>query len=278
MTAFDQVQSCVFISCPCLVCRYYGDFRITATTTALLTEVPLAGLLSPYLVRRRRSFVMNPLNIYIVQTLNAQPSQQNTLVVLMTVPWSFKLIYGFLSDVFPICGLRRKPYLAFGYLLSSACYLSLAVMPQASLDTSEMRSGVCCCFLLPASAAEVPGGGRSCRLVGVARRARSLRRTGGIRCFVVRLLYRSLTAIPPFTRMQVTIQTLSGVLFLATMGQIMGDVMADTLVSGWPRLVLASLAATRWWQCDSNQCHSFFQASGKLLSTLRQGPAGPPCV
>ena len=30
---------------------------------------------------------------------------------------------------------------------------------------------------------------------------------------------------------QVGIQALSGVLFLATMGQIMGDVMADTLVS-----------------------------------------------
>lgn len=29
---------------------------------------------------------------------------------------------------------------------------------------------------------------------------------------------------------QVTIQSLSGLLFLATMGQIMGDVMADTLV------------------------------------------------
>ncbi|CAM9718285.1 unnamed protein product [Ectocarpus sp. 6 AP-2014] len=76
----------------------------------------------------------------------------------MTVPWSFKLIYGFVSDVCPIRGLRRKPYLAFGYLLSSFCYLVLA-----------------------------------------------------------------LTA-------EVTIQSLSGLLFLATMGQIMGDVMADTLV------------------------------------------------
>lgn len=76
------------------------------------------------------SFVANPLNIYIVQTLNAQPSQQNTLVVLMTAPWSFKLIYGFLSDVCPIGGLRRKPYLAFGYLLSSLCYLVLALTAE----------------------------------------------------------------------------------------------------------------------------------------------------
>lgn len=73
---------------------------------------------------------MNPLNIYIVRGLNAQPSQQNTLVVLMTVPWSFKLVYGFLSDVCPIGGLRRKPYLAFGYLLSSLCYLALVLTPE----------------------------------------------------------------------------------------------------------------------------------------------------
>lgn len=35
----------------------------------------------------------------------------------------------------------------------------------------------------------------------------------------------------PCRAVQVTIQSLSGLLFLATMGQIMGDVMADTLVS-----------------------------------------------
>ena len=68
----------------------------------------------------------------MVQTLNAQPSQQNTLVVLMAIPWSFKLVYGFLSDVCPIGGLRRKPYLVAGHLLSSLCYLALAFTPQVS--------------------------------------------------------------------------------------------------------------------------------------------------
>ncbi|CAM9636222.1 unnamed protein product, partial [Hapterophycus canaliculatus] len=125
---------------------------------SLTSRLNVAIPISYFCIGFLGSFVMNPLNIYIVQSLNAQPSQQNTLVVLMTLPWSFKLVYGFVSDVYPIFGLRRKPYLACGYLLSSVCYLALAVSPQ------------------------------------------------------------------------VTIQTLSGVLFLATMGQIMGDVMADTLV------------------------------------------------
>lgn len=76
------------------------------------------------------SFMINPLNIYMIQSLNAQPSQQNTLVILMTIPWSFKLVYGFFSDVFPIGGLRRKPYLVAGYSVSSFCYLLLALTPQ----------------------------------------------------------------------------------------------------------------------------------------------------
>lgn len=76
------------------------------------------------------SFVINPLNIFMVQGLNAQPSQLNTRIILMTVPWSFKLVYGFLSDVFPIGGLRRKPYLIIGYMVSSLCYLELALKPE----------------------------------------------------------------------------------------------------------------------------------------------------
>lgn len=82
---------------------------------------------------RGPSFVINPLNIYMVQTLDAQPSQQNTLSILMTVPWSFKLVYGFLSDVLPIGGLRRKPYLILGYFTSSLCYVALALTPQVCL-------------------------------------------------------------------------------------------------------------------------------------------------
>lgn len=93
---------------------------------------PPPRLLARSLVRSlpSPSFVMNPLNIYIVRKLDAQPPQQNTLMILMTVPWCFKLVYGFLSDICPIGGLRRKPYLAFGYLLSSLCYFGLVLTPE----------------------------------------------------------------------------------------------------------------------------------------------------
>ena len=36
---------------------------------------------------------------------------------LISLPWSFKIVYGLITDNVPICYLKRKPYLIFfGYL------------------------------------------------------------------------------------------------------------------------------------------------------------------
>lgn len=32
---------------------------------------------------------------------------------LITLPWSFKVVYGIITDNVPIFGLKRKPYLVF---------------------------------------------------------------------------------------------------------------------------------------------------------------------
>lgn len=49
------------------------------------------------------------------QIKGASPSQQNVVMTLAMLPWSFKLIYGFISDNFPINGMRRKPYFIIGW-------------------------------------------------------------------------------------------------------------------------------------------------------------------
>jgi len=73
------------------------------------------------------SFVNTPLNIYMVETLNAEPQMQNTIGILQTLPWSMKLIFGFMSDAFPMFGLHRKPYLTMGALLYSTAFILYAV-------------------------------------------------------------------------------------------------------------------------------------------------------
>jgi MFS family permease len=73
------------------------------------------------------SFILTPLNIYLVHTLNAEPQMQTTIAILSTLPWSLKLIFGFISDVFPIFGLHRKPYLTIGAIIYSVASVLYAM-------------------------------------------------------------------------------------------------------------------------------------------------------
>lgn len=43
-------------------------------------------------------------------------------------PWIFKIVYGFISDSFPIYGYRRKPYLIICSVLSSLGWLLLIML------------------------------------------------------------------------------------------------------------------------------------------------------
>jgi hypothetical protein len=45
--------------------------------------------------------------------------------VLLTMPWSFKVVYGILSDCFPIFGYRRRPFMMIGW---GVCFLMLLIM------------------------------------------------------------------------------------------------------------------------------------------------------
>lgn len=73
------------------------------------------------------SFIQTPLNVYMVKVLNAEPSLQNTIGILQTLPWSMKLVFGFLSDSVPIYGMQRKPYLAIGTVMYSFAFIAYAI-------------------------------------------------------------------------------------------------------------------------------------------------------
>ncbi|CAM9894602.1 unnamed protein product [Chrysoparadoxa australica] len=96
---------------------------------SLLDLGNLAIPLSYFCIGFARSFVSTPLNVYLVEVLGAQPSVQTTISVLCNVPWSFKLVHGFISDVVPIAGQHRKPYFLIGYALHCTCYMLLATLP-----------------------------------------------------------------------------------------------------------------------------------------------------
>ena len=83
----------------------------------------LAIVMSYFAIGFAMSFISTPLNIYMINELNAEPPMQATIGILQTLPWSLKLCFGFLSDVVPINGAHRKPYLVIGAVLYSGSFI-----------------------------------------------------------------------------------------------------------------------------------------------------------
>lgn len=79
------------------------------------------------------SFISTPLTYYCVNVLDASAAQQNIVSTVMSLPWSFKLVYGFLSDTYPIMGMRRKPYFVMGWGAYVACNLWLALLGEPDI-------------------------------------------------------------------------------------------------------------------------------------------------
>jgi folate/biopterin transporter len=63
---------------------------------------------------------------YFKEDLELSIPQTQLLGAIAIIPWSIKPLYGFLSDVQPVWGLRRKPYLFLSGLLGAAGYFSMA--------------------------------------------------------------------------------------------------------------------------------------------------------
>ncbi|RLN54039.1 hypothetical protein BBJ29_003169 [Phytophthora kernoviae] len=88
----------------------------------LLVQYAAVGLLYGGLVRTVYPFLNNYLHLNGYQTLSAR--------VLLSLPWSFKVIIGIVSDCFPIMGSRRRAYMVVGWLVCSGTLLVLVFMNQ----------------------------------------------------------------------------------------------------------------------------------------------------
>ncbi|GMI02462.1 hypothetical protein TrVE_jg11960 [Triparma verrucosa] len=102
-------------------------------TKSLYSKSNFAILASYLCVGFTASFIATPLSVYLVKELSAQPEEQNTITMLMTVPWSFKLCYGFLSDTYRLFGYRRKSYLLLGYVLYALSMSALAYIGRPNI-------------------------------------------------------------------------------------------------------------------------------------------------
>lgn len=81
------------------------------------------------------------LNVYPLD-LYATEAQQGTLAFIVFLPATIKILFGFLSDNFPIFGYRRKPYMLLGWgIVSIAMVLFLySADLTMSYDTATTSS------------------------------------------------------------------------------------------------------------------------------------------
>ena len=66
---------------------------------------------------------------FLLGYLNVPSYVYSSCGTILTLPWSFKFFMGALNDCVPICGLRRKPYMVFGWALCCAMLILLYLMP-----------------------------------------------------------------------------------------------------------------------------------------------------
>lgn len=61
--------------------------------------------------------------------LNMEGQATTAARALLGIPWSLKVFVGIVSDCFPVCGYRRRPYMVFGWTLCLVCLLAMALTP-----------------------------------------------------------------------------------------------------------------------------------------------------
>ena len=120
--------------------HYPGD---DAPTLNLLTCGRIGILCSYALVGFVPAFVATPTTVtisqlhalphrsgqvYLVESLDASPVQQNTIGALATLPWCFKTVSGILTDLCQLEKSRRRSYILAGHATSALLLVLVGVL------------------------------------------------------------------------------------------------------------------------------------------------------
>jgi MFS family permease len=77
------------------------------------------------------------LNTYPLE-IGATEAQQVTVKVLKTLPASFKIVFGFISDAFPLFGYRRKVYMGVGWIIAGLSCLVLGIQGTPGIGSLSL--------------------------------------------------------------------------------------------------------------------------------------------
>jgi MFS family permease len=104
----------------------------------VLRQLPRRGLYAQYFsVGLVCGALPGTLYGYFMGYLDVESHVYATAVQVVSLPWSFKFLYGMVNDCLPIAGSHRKAYMVIGWTL---CTLSLVALAQAEEPEQGQRS------------------------------------------------------------------------------------------------------------------------------------------
>lgn len=75
-----------------------------------------------------------PIFYFYKDILHINPAAMSLYYGLALAPWIFKPLFGFLSDVYPLMGSKRKSYLVVASVLESIAILYMAKFAKTALE------------------------------------------------------------------------------------------------------------------------------------------------
>ena len=89
--------------------------------------VPTPVRLVYFLLSLAQEYPVTAITWIITNELGLTPVQMTAYYTMTYTPWLLKPVYGFVSDQFPICGYRRKPYVILMAFLSACVFISFGL-------------------------------------------------------------------------------------------------------------------------------------------------------
>lgn len=84
---------------------------------------------------------------WLMDTVRVSPAQMDAISGVMSIPWCFKPLYGFISDSYPIHGFRRRPYMILTAFVSAFAWIAVPFCPHdefiISLTMTLASFGMC---------------------------------------------------------------------------------------------------------------------------------------
>lgn len=75
---------------------------------------------------------------FLFASYGVNASQMQIYLGIVALPWSMKPVFGLISDMFPIGGYKKQPYMLFFSVLGVASMLAIGILPQTLLSVTGL--------------------------------------------------------------------------------------------------------------------------------------------